>query len=99
RTDPVAEDPGRDAVRPQRGRHQPSPRRTHRPRGHRPRRRRAGRGPGHAGEMTRHDLLVRRARLAWLPGAPVGDVAAAGGVVTEIGPEVGGDAAEVIDGT
>ena len=49
--------------------------------------------------MTRHDLLVRGARLAWLPGAPVGDVAAAGGVVTEIGPEVGGDAAEVIDGT
>ena len=48
--------------------------------------------------MTRHDLLVRGARLAWLPGAPVGDVAAAGGVVTEIGPEVGGDAAEVIDG-
>ena len=49
--------------------------------------------------MTRHDLLVRGARLAWLPGAPVGDLAAAGGVVTEIGPEVGGDAAEVIDGT
>ena len=45
----VAEDPGRDAVRPQRGRDQPPPRRTHRPRGHRPRRRRAGRGPGHAG--------------------------------------------------
>jgi allantoinase len=49
--------------------------------------------------MSRHDLIVRGARLAWLPGAPVGDVAAAGGVVTELGPEVGGDAAEVIDGT
>jgi len=48
--------------------------------------------------MTHHDLLVRGARLAWLPGAPVGDVAAAGGVVTEIGPEIGGDAAEVVDG-
>ena len=35
--------------------------------------------------MTRHELLVRGARLAWLPGAPVGDVAAAGGVVTEAG--------------
>jgi allantoinase len=49
--------------------------------------------------MSRHDLIVRGARLAWLAGAPVGEVAAAGGVVTEIGPEVGGDAAEVIDGT
>ena len=38
--------PGRDAVRAQRGRRQPPPRRAHRPRGHRPRRRRAGRGPG-----------------------------------------------------
>lgn len=49
--------------------------------------------------MSRHDLIVRGARLGWLPGAPVGDVAAAGGVVTEIGPEIGGDAADVIDGT
>ncbi len=49
--------------------------------------------------MTRHDLIVRGARLAWLPGAPVGDVASSGGVVTAIGPELGGDAAQAIDGT
>jgi allantoinase len=49
--------------------------------------------------MRRHDLLVRGARLAWLPGAPPGDVAASGGVVTQVGEEVPGDAAEVVDGT
>ena len=35
--------------------------------------------------MTRHDLLVRGARLAWLPGAPVGDVASR----TAWSPEIG----------
>ncbi len=48
--------------------------------------------------MSRHDLIVRGARLAWLAGAPVGDVAASGGVVTEVGEEVPGDATEVVDG-
>ena len=41
----VAEDARRDAVRAERGRREPPPRRAHRPRGHRPRRRRARRGP------------------------------------------------------
>jgi allantoinase len=48
--------------------------------------------------MTRHDLIVRGARLAWLPGAPIGDVAVSDGVIEEAGEEVSGDAPDVVDG-
>jgi allantoinase len=48
--------------------------------------------------MSGHDLIVRGARLAWLPDAPVGDVAVSDGVIAAVGPELGGDAREVVDG-
>jgi allantoinase len=48
--------------------------------------------------MSSYDLIVRGARFGWLPGAPDGDVAVADGVIAAFGPEVPGDAAEVVDG-
>jgi allantoinase len=48
--------------------------------------------------VSAHDLIVRGARLGWLPGAPVGDVAVADGVFAEVGPEISGDADVTVDG-
>ena len=49
--------------------------------------------------MSGPDVIVRGGRLACEPGAPVGDVAIADGVIVEIAAEIDGPCAEEIDAT